>query len=236
MTKKNQIVLCISDMHAPYMHPDNVDFLKEIKSFYKPDRIVCLGDETDYHALSFHESDPDLSSVGDELQQAIDSLAPLYKMFPNMDLIDSNHGSLYFRKGKTAGLSRRHLRDYADVLQAPDGWKWHKDLTITLSDGQQVYFHHGLSSNILKVVREYSINIVQGHFHNSASVQYASTPEKLLWGMQVGCSINDKSLAFAYNKTTLGRPIISHGIIIDGQPHILPIVLDRHGRWNGFVP
>lgn len=234
--QKNQIVLVISDLHIPYHHPDTLAFLREVKASYKPDRIVCVGDEIDSHAISYHESDPDLASAGDELTAAIEYLQPLYKLFPRVDLIDSNHGSLHKRKGRTAGLSQRHLKDYGDVLEAPQGWTWHNDLTIKLSDGQDVYFHHGLSANILKVVREYSINVIQGHYHNSASIQYASTPEKLLWGMQVGCSINDKSLAFAYNKTTLGRPIISHGIIIDGQPHLLPMVLNKRGRWNGFVP
>lgn len=238
MTKKykNACVLVISDLHVPYHHPDSIKFLEAVKKKYKPDRIVCIGDEVDSHAISYHESDPDLPSAGDELTQAIECLQPLYKLFPKMDLIDSNHGSLHKRKGKTAGLSARHLKDYGDVIESPEGWKWHHSLTLTLSDGNQCFFHHGLSSNILKVVKEYSVNVVQGHFHNSAGVQYASTPEKLLWGLQVGCSIDDHSLAFAYNKTTLGRPIISHGIIEKGQGRVLPMVLTRAGKWNGFVP
>ncbi len=234
--KSNDRILVISDMHQPFCHPDNTAFLRALKKKYKPDRIVCIGDEADNHAISYHESDPDLQSAGDELRTTIRELQPIYKMFPDMELIDSNHGSLSRRKGRTAGLPKHMLRDYSEILQAPRGWRWHNHLTLTMSDGNKVFFHHGLSSNILKVVREYSICVVQGHFHNSAGVQYASTPEKLLWGLQVGCSIDDKSLAFEYNKTTLGRPLIGHGIIIAGQPRWLPMILTSKGRWNGVVP
>lgn len=233
---KNAAILVLSDMHAPFTHPDNIKFLAAIKKKYRPDRVVCIGDEVDMHNLSFHDSDPDLMSAGDELKAAIKYLEPVYKMFPHMDIVDSNHGSLAFRKAYSNGIPKSYLRTYGEVLRAPKDWKWHHSLTLTMSDGNRVFFHHGLSSNILKVVKEYSICVVQGHYHTFAGVQYASTPDKLLWGLQVGCSIDDDSLAFNYNKTTLGRPLIGHGIILDGQARWLPMVLNRNGRWNGKVP
>ncbi len=231
----NKNILVISDMHQPFSHPDTLKFLKAVKARYKPDRVICIGDEVDMHNMSFHESDPDLMSAGDELKEAIKSLLPYYKIFPEMEIVDSNHGSLAFRKAFASGIPKAYLRTYGEVLRAPRGWRWHTDLTLTMSDGNQVYFHHGLSSNILKVVKEYSINVVQGHYHNSAGVVYASTPDKLLWGLQVGCLIDDKSLAFAYNKTTLGRPLIGVGLIIDGQPRWIPLIKNKNGRWNGKV-
>ena len=43
-------ILVISDLHTPYEHPDVVPFLTAIKAKYKPDTVVCIGDEIDYHA------------------------------------------------------------------------------------------------------------------------------------------------------------------------------------------
>lgn len=232
---KNKVILCISDLHAPYHHPDAIRFLAAIKKKYKPDRVISMGDEADKHALSFHDSDPDLASAGDELKATIKALQPLYKLFPKMDIIDSNHGSLAYRKALSNGIPTSYIRPYGEVLKSPKGWIWHNDLKFRMSDGNEVYFHHGLSSNILKVVREYSLCVVQGHYHNSAGVQYASTPDKLLWGLQTGCLIDDKSRAFAYNKTTLGRPLIGTGIIIDGQPRWIPMVILKNGRWRGYL-
>ena len=58
-------ILCISDLHIPYHHPQAFDFLKALKKKLNPDLIVNGGDELDKHALSFHDSDPDLPSAGD---------------------------------------------------------------------------------------------------------------------------------------------------------------------------
>lgn len=229
-------VLCISDMHMPFQHPDTIAFLTAVKAKYKPTHVICLGDEVDNHNLSFHDSDPDLPGASDELQQAIKQLRPLYKLFPRMDLIDSNHGSMVYRKGKHHGIPRKYLRDYGEVLEAPATWKWHMDLLIKLPTGQYVYFHHGLVKDVMKAVQQRGVCVVQGHYHTEFRIGYIGNPAHLLWGMNVGCSIDNKALAFAYDRTNLGRPVIGHGIIIDGQPKLLPMVLETGGRWTGVVP
>src|SRR5438445_200303 len=91
-------ILVISDMHHPYSHPDTLSFLKALKAKYKPDTVVCIGDEIDAHDMSFHDSNPDLDSAGVELDKAIKSLTPIYKLFPNVTVVESNHGSMVFRK------------------------------------------------------------------------------------------------------------------------------------------
>jgi hypothetical protein len=194
------------------------------------------GDEIDNHAMSFYDSDPDLLSAGDELKAAIAALQPLYKLFPVMDLLDSNHGSLAYRKSKAHGISRKYLREYGDVLKAPPGWVWHSDLLIDLPTGQKCYFHHGIHKDIMKVVTNRGLCVVQFHFHTEFRIGYSGTPAALLWGLQCGCLIDRKSMAFAYDNNNLGRPVIGCGIILEGQPKLLPMVLDSNGRWNKFVP
>jgi hypothetical protein len=49
--------------------------------------------------------------------------------------------------------------------------------------------------------------------------------------MVVGCLIDDKSMAFGYNKLQLKRPLIGVGMILDGQPKLLPMILNKEGRW-----
>ncbi len=78
----NKRILIISDLHCPYQHQDAVRFLKAIKSKYKPTRVILSGDEVDNHAISFHDSDPDLSSAGDELQKAIKALKKELESIP----------------------------------------------------------------------------------------------------------------------------------------------------------
>jgi hypothetical protein len=53
--------------------------------------------------------------------------------------------------------------------------------------------------------------------------------------MQVGCLIHQKSMAFDYAKNFKSRFIVGCGIIINGQPKLMPMVLKENGRWNGHV-
>ena len=230
---RNKAVLIISDTHFPYAHPDVIRFLKAIKKKYKPDRVIHIGDEIDGHAWSFHPSDPDLASPGDELALAIQRLQPVYKMFPKVDVIESNHGSLVYRKAKVHGIPRYVFKSYRQVLDAPRGWSWHFDLTITLSDGSLCYFTHGKTGAHGKLSQSMGCNTVQGHFHEKMEILYWANPNGLFWDMRVGCLINDKDLAFNYNNTNLKRPLIGTGIILDGQPKLLPMLLDENGRWTG---
>ena len=235
MTKKydNSSIFIISDMHIPYHHPDMIAFFTEVKNTYNPTRVICVGDEVDKHAMSFHDSDPDLPSAGDELQLAIDYLQDVYELFPEVDLVDSNHGSMVYRKSKAHGIPRKYLRDYGEILEAPSGWKWHNDLMVKLPTGQDMFVTHGVKKNGLQLAKEMGMCCVQGHYHTDFAIQYASSPSQLYWSMQVGCLIDDKSLAFHYNKTTSIRPIIGCGMVIDGHAMLLPLVKDKRGRWIG---
>ena len=84
-------VLIISDTHIPYHVKELIPFLTELKKIVKPDKVIHIGDELDKHAMSFHDSDPDLPSAGDELKLSIPVIKQLEKMYPKMDLLDSNH-------------------------------------------------------------------------------------------------------------------------------------------------
>lgn len=214
----NSRILVVSDLHAPYSHPNTIPFLKMLIEKYKPTRFISVGDEQDIHANSFHVPDPDLMSAGDELKAARKFLGELYEIMPDMDILSSNHGDLFYRKAKHHGIPLHVMKSYNDVLGVGDGWRWHSDLVVDLPNGKNVYFCHGKSQNGLKLSQNMGMSCVQGHYHNSFNIQYWSSPLELHFSMQVGCLVDDKSLAMAYNKLTVNRPIIGCGLIIDGVP------------------
>lgn len=229
--KDNSRILLISDMHIPYNHPDLLDFLQHLKDKYQPTRIICLGDELDKHALSYHDNDPDLPSAGDEIRKSLPVIQKLFAMFPVMDVIESNHGSLIWRKAKTHGIPKHYIKNYNDVLGVDSGWKWSFDLTIDLPNGQKCYIHHGKTSDVIKLSQQMGMNAVQGHYHESFRIDYWGNPNGLFWGMQAGCLIDDEALAFSYNNVNIKRPVIGTGLIIDSQPILEPMLLDKNGRW-----
>lgn len=226
-------ILCISDQHAPYQHPDMFKFLAAIKRKYKPTLVINGGDEIDGHALSFHDSDSDLPSAGDELVKATKVLKQLEIMFPNMILLDSNHGSLALRKMKFHGIPMKFLASPHEIYGVSTKWRWVNDLTLVLPNGQAVYFCHGMTKNGIKLAAQRGTNVVQFHYHTEFRIDYIGNPNSLLWSLQSGCLIDRKSLAFAYDKLNLNRPIIGTSMIIDSKPVLIPLVMNSSGRWIG---
>ena len=227
----NSRVLLISDMHIPYHHQDLIPFLTYLKNKYKPTRVICLGDELDKHSLSYHEHDPDLPSAGDELKRSLPVVKQLQELFPRMDIIESNHGSLVWRKAKTAGIPKHYIKAYNDVLGVGDGWKWYFDLTITLPNGQNCYIHHGKTNDVVRLSQQMGMCAVQGHYHEGFKIDYWGNPNGLYWAMQTGCLVDDNALAFNYNNVNIKRPIVGTGLIIDSHPVLEPMLLDNNGRW-----
>lgn len=229
----NSRILLISDMHIPYHHQDLLPFLQHLKGKYQPTRVICLGDELDKHAISYHDSDPDLPSAGDEIKRSLPVIAELFKMFPVMDIIESNHGSLVWRKAKTFGIPKHYIRSYNDVLGVDEGWKWSFDLTITLPNGQNCYIHHGKTTDVKNLSQQMGMCAVQGHYHETFKIDYWGNPTGLYWGLQAGCLIDDTTLAFNYNNVNIKRPIIGTAVIVNSTPILEPMILDEDGRWVG---
>ena len=114
--KSYKKIFVISDLHAPYSHPDSLEFISKINKKYSPDCVVNMGDELDYSASSYHESSTELYNPSKELEEGKKILKKLEKMFPSMHLLHSNHGSMAFRKANTAGLAQSLLKPYHEMI------------------------------------------------------------------------------------------------------------------------
>lgn len=148
-----------------------------------------------------------------------------------MVIVGSNHGDLPIRRAVDAGLPRDLFKSYNEIYGVGPGWVFVNDLMLS-DAGKLYYFTHGISKNGLKLATQRGVCTIQGHYHTEFRIDYASNPRDLLWSMQTGCLIDSKSLAFAYDKLNLTRPIIGTGIIQNGQPKLIPMLLNRAGRWT----
>jgi len=228
-------ILVISDLHAPFEHPDTVKFLEAIKKKYKPTLTILTGDEVDNHAISYHDHDPNLHSASKELAEAKKHLKPIFKLFPKADILYSNHGNLLDRKALTFGIPKEMIKSQKEFLDAPKGWEWHFDILLKLPTGYDCYFHHSKGMNVLANAQKMGCSMVQGHHHERFEIGYYSTPSGLHFGMTVGCLVNQKSPAFAFAKNNIKRFIIGVGIIINGIPQLIPMVINSKGKWDGKV-
>ena len=229
-----QTILVIGDLHTPYHHPDTLEFLRHVKQTFNPDCVVQIGDETDGHALSFHDSDPNLDSAGVELLRAQAVLSDLGRLFPNVLVCHSNHGSLVYRRAKYTGIPVQMIRTYREILfpEGMPGWSWAYSWKLNTPSGS-VMFKHQPSGDVLSDASHEGYSLVVGHLHGKASVEWGASSQRLYFGAQTGCLIDKDSLAFAYGKDFKLKPIISVLLIVGGVPFIYPMQLDEDGRWTG---
>lgn len=233
----NSSVLVIGDLHFPYHHKDALDFVAALCKRYTPDRIIQIGDETDGHSISFHDHDPDLDSPGPEFDRAERHLHDFRDVVGDrVDLLESNHGSLVWRKGLTAGLPKRVFKPMHEIWNLPKTWQWHFDIKLELCNGEQVYFHHGKTANVMRLSQAMGMSAIQGHYHELHGCNYWGTPGGLHFAAQTGCLIDWHSMAMAYAKNNLKRPVLGSLVILDGLAFTVPMVLGKTGRWIKTLP
>lgn len=235
MREDNSCLLVIPDQHAPYQHPDSLQFLADVAANIRPTRIINLGDETDSHALSMHDSDPSLASAGDELIRAREFLHDLARMFPVMDVCHSNHGSLIYRRAFKSGIPAEYIKPYRDFIfpdGGGDGWEWADEFRIELPDGTAVTVRHHFVGQKNAVGHGLRSHVCQGHEHGKFYIVYDQTTFAQNWSLVSGCLIDPDAMAFAYGKMYEGKPIIGCSAIIDSQPVLIPMPM-HNGRYTG---
>ena len=210
----------IGDTHIPYELPEYREWCKEVFDAWECDTIVHIGDLIDHHALSFHDSEPTLKGAHGELVEARDRLRPWYRTFPELYLCHGNHDLIPQRQLTKLGLGHETwMRPLQDVYGMPDGWNIVDEVEL---DG--VLYHHGYTANGVNGFRNDSTKrmcrTVTGHCHSNAGVSATASSHRLVWGMAVGCGVDVSSMAFAYGKHFLAKPIIACGVVIDGHPYV----------------
>ena len=231
---KKEIVLVISDLQIPFQHKDSFKFLRAVKEKYKPTKVVCIGDEVDFCALSDFYQDPDGMSAGEELTKSIKEMKKLYELFPNVMSCLSNHTGRIMRKAFKSGIPTAFIRSYKEFFEAPEGWEWREFWII-----DEVRYEHGhaMSGGAAGVLSNACVknqrSTVFGHFHTGAGIRYISTPESLLFSFNVGSLIDRHSYAFNYSQAQKIRPVLGLGIVDKGIPTFVPMLLAKGGRWVG---
>lgn len=210
----------IGDTHLPYELDGYLEFCQEQFKMWDCDTIIHVGDLIDNHSLSFHDSEPMLQGAHGELLDARTRLKAWFKAFPNLRICGGNHDLIPARQLKKIGMEADvWMRPLAEVYGFPDGWEVVDTVTI---DG--VLYHHGYTAMGANGFRNDAIKrmcrTVSGHAHGNAGISATASDHRLVWGMGVGCGIDVDSMAFAYGKHFLQKPIISCGIVIEGSPYI----------------
>jgi hypothetical protein len=215
-------VLFISDTHIPYSVSKYLDFLRSLKEKFKPEIVIHGGDEIDYHAISFHDSIAELFSAGHELDRAIIEIQEgLHKLFPKLYLLESNHGSLVFRKMKHHGVPVRVLKPLNELYETPQ-WEWHDKILLRTSAGK-VIVSHGMSGVAGAWMKMTGLSTVEFHYHTKFHTTWFQTIAGKRFSMHCGCLADRESMAMAYAKSNMAEFINgTGGLKANGEPILFP--------------
>jgi predicted phosphodiesterase len=214
-------ILVVGDLHAPWIKEGYLEHCIEQRDRFACDKVVFIGDIVDNHYSSYHEQDPDGYGAGDELDRAIDAIKPWYEAFPDAIVTLGNHDLIMMRKAFSSGLSKRWIKGLDEVLGVP-GWNFVEDVIIN-----GVLYTHGTGQTGEKAAFNRALHrrmsVVMGHTHTVANVLWSASDYDRIFGMQVGCGIDESAYAFQYGKTFPKKMIISCAVVLNSGK--LPIVI-----------
>lgn len=209
-------ILVVGDTHIPYEKEGYLDFCIEQYDKWNCDTVIHIGDLIDSHATSRHPSIPDAYSAGDELSYTIRKLRSWYKAFPNMKVCIGNHDIRSYKIAAEYGIASKWMKGFADALEVPN-WEFEESFEIN-----GIVYTHGTGTTGQNAAHLRALNlgqsVVMGHLHSESSIIYHQIASKTIFGMIVGCGVDEKSYGMNYAKNFPRKSIMSCGIILGDQP------------------
>lgn len=208
--------LVIGDVHEPVSHPGYLAFCRDLQKRHKCDHVTFIGDVVDWQAISFHAHHPEAPGPKDEYELALAGVKRWAEAFPKAKVCIGNHDERVIRTAEDAGIPAKFIRDYKETWATP-GWDWGVDHRI-----DDVYYFHGTGMGGLhpafNAMQKMMMSVVMGHIHSAGGVKWRANPDRRCFGLDTGCGIDDKAVAFAYGRHQKVRSILSAGVVIDGIP------------------
>lgn len=223
--KDSNVVGIIADTHFPFEHPDYLDFCKDIFDAHRVDQVVQIGDMFDFYFLSFHPTSANAMSGNEEINKAMESKEKWQEVFPEIKILIGNHEARLMRRYNYGLIPSRLQKTINEAFGFPDTWTVHQNLEI---DGVLYIHGHGAKGG-----RDAAINnaiaarqsVVQGHTHLYGGVKYDTSFGGTVFGLNVGCGVDESQYVFSYAKLSPQSGTLGCGVVIGGkEAHFFPMI------------
>lgn len=210
--KEELRILAIGDLHEPFTLNEYLKFCLDTYAKYRCNKVIFIGDIIDNHYASYHETDPDGFGGSEELELAIKNIRKWSKAFPVADVVIGNHDRLIMRKAFSSAIPKKWIKSYNDVLGV--NWKWSERFVY-----DDVQYIHGEGPTARAKAKNDMMSTVQGHRHSEIYTDWIIGSNKKIFGVQVGCGVDEKSYALSYAKNHR-KQAIGCAVIIGGHTAI----------------
>jgi predicted phosphodiesterase len=223
-------VLVIGDTHLPACHPGYRRFCSDLHEKFNCNEVVHIGDVVDHHAISRHETAPEAQGPEDEYEEALTQLRKWVKRFPKAKVCEGNHDIRVYSQAATVNIPGRFLKGYKELWETPK-WDWLPNFII-----DDVYYFHGTGAGGLfpapNVMQKMQMSTVMGHIHSAGGVWWRANPLRRVFGLNVGCGVDDRHVAFRYGENLKVRSILSAAVVLDGVPQHIIMPMGRGEKYN----
>lgn len=220
-------IVAVSDLQVPYQHKRAVSALTKFVKAWKPDQVICVGDEIDMPQISRWNKGT-AGEYGGRLARDRDETVRILADLQVSHVMRSNHGDRLknYLQQYAPGLAddpdlqyRRYMRfDDIGVTYHEKMWGFAPGWLLAHGD------EGGLSSEpgktALKLAQRTGRSIVCGHTHRAGLQPYTEAHGgrfvRRLYGMEVGCLMELKQAA--YLKTGGANWQLAFGVFhVDGR-------------------
>lgn len=211
-------ILVIGDQHIPAEHPSYLRFCKDMYKKHSCRKVVMIGDIVDWHAVSFHQKNPEAPGTLDEYKETLKTVQKWYKAFPKAKVCIGNHCSRIIRLAETVNIPELFLKTYNELWKTP-GWDWEFEHIV-----DDIYFTHGTGTSGIhpawNMAGKMLMSVCMGHCHSRAGIKFRVNPMKRIFSIDVGCGVDRHAIQMKYGEHYKEKPILSCAVILDGIPYL----------------
>ena len=147
-----------------------------------------------------------------------------------MKVCIGNHDERVIRVAEANNIMKKYLRDFNEVWKTP-GWSWeyeHKidDVMYLPGPGFGGTYHAATLRDKM------FMSVCAGHVHTAFMIHWAANVNRRIFGLNVGCGIDDKQMQFAYGKHMKQRSMLGCAVIIDGIPYLEPMPCGKGEKYH----
>lgn len=214
LPKAQKKVLIISDLHFPYQDNQAITGALDYGKKEKVDTIFINGDMLDFYQLSFHEKDPRLTSIPDELEMGREFFKTLRNNFPKTQI--------YYIPGNHEYRLQRYLRIKAPELL--DCQEFKLDALLKVAELGIHYLEHGTKCYMGKLLVEHGDKMKGSGGVNPARTLFLRLKRHAICGHFHRTTEN-------VSKTYDGDSIVTYstGCLCELEPRYLEVNEHNHG-------